>query len=419
MALSIHYSLFTIHGIIMRFKYKALNDSGKAVNGFIDADGEVFARNEIKNSGLFLVSLKEISKKTNGNKALFSFGIKQRLPILLARQLSSLLKGGVPLFQALTIMANQMEGQKEKEILNYLKDQVRGGTPLSAALKAYPDIFDELFTYSVQAGEKSGALDSILIYQAGLLENRAFVRGKIKAALTYPAIMAVVGTGVLFFLIGYVVPMVIKIFDRMNQELPLATKILMGMTSFFNNHFYLIMLSPVALYALFMWLRRDPKWKRAWHKFVLRVPVFGSFYIMVLINGFARIMGTLLRSGIPMLQSLIAVSGTMKNTIVSEAIIKMAGMVEEGADLSTALRNTGIFPPYVADMATVGENGGNLDEMLTNVSDYYEANVNQKITTFTAMVEPAIILMMGAVIAFVLVSILLPLFEMNKILIKK
>jgi general secretion pathway protein F len=406
----------------MRFKYSALNDSGKTISGFVDADGEFFARNEVKNKGLYLVSLKEVvAKKDGSNKALFSFsfGVKQRLPIILARQLSSLLKGGVPLFQALTIIANQTEGQKEKEILNYLRDQVRGGTPLSIALKAYPDIFDELFVYSVQAGEKSGALDSILIYQAGLLENRAVVRGKIKAALTYPAIMAIVGSGVLFFLIGYVVPMVIKIFDRMNQDLPFSTKLLMAMTSFLNNYYYVLLVAPVAIYALFRWVKKDPKWRRLWHGLMLRLPVFGSFYVMVLINGFAKIMGTLLKSGIPMLQALVATSGTMKNSIVSESILKMAKMVEEGADLSAALRNTGIFPPYVADMATVGESSGNLDEMLNNVSEYYEENVNQRITSFTAMVEPIIILMMGAVIAFVLVSILLPLFEMNKILIKK
>ncbi len=405
----------------MRFKYSALDNSGKTVNGFVDADGEIFARNEVKSKGLFLISLKEVIAKKNGNKVLFSFsfGIKQKLPIILARQLSSLLKGGVPLFQALTIITNQTEGHKEKEILSYLRDQVRGGTPLSIALKAYPDIFDELFIYSVQAGEKSGALDSILIYQAGLLESRAIVRGKIKAALTYPVIMAMVGSGVLFFLIGYVVPMVIKIFDRMNQNLPLATKMLMAMTGFLNNYYYVLLLAPAVLYGLFRWVKKDPKWRRLWHAFMLRLPVFGNFYLMVLINGFAKIMGTLLQSGIPMLQALIAVSGTMKNSIVSEAILKMAKMVEEGADLSAALRNTAIFPSYVADMTTVGESSGNLDEMLNNVSEYYEANVNQRITTFTAMVEPIIILMMGAVIAFVLVSILLPLFEMNKILIKK
>jgi general secretion pathway protein F len=403
----------------MRFKYNALNNKGKEENGFIEADAEDTAKGLIKSRALFLVSLKEIQKKSDTRKKGFSFGMKQRLPIQLARQLASLLKGGVPLFQALTIMTNQLDAEKEKEVVGYLRDQVRSGISLSDALKAYPDIFDELFIYSVQAGEKSGALDSILTYQANLLESNAIVRGKIKAALVYPFIMSIVGTGVVLFLIGYVVPMVIKIFERMSQGLPLSTRILIGITNFVNNYYYIIFIIPVLLFFGFRWFRKNKKGKRIWHNFLLRAPVAGSFYLMVMISRFTRILGTLLKSGIPMLQAIVVVSGTMKNVIVSEAIMKMAEMVEGGADLSNAIRGIGIFPSYVADMVTVGETSGNLDEMLTNVSEYYDANINQRITAFTAMIEPVIILLMGTVIAFVLVSILLPLFEMNKILIKK
>ena len=403
----------------MRFKYSALNQTGKKESGFIEADAEVTAKGLIKNKGLYDVSIKEVQAKSNNKKKTFSFGIKHRLPIQLARQLASLLKGGVPLFQALTIITNQLDVEKEKEIAGYLRDQVRSGTPLSDAMKAYPNIFDELFIYSVQAGEKSGALDSILTYQANLLESNAIVKGKIKAALVYPMIMSVVGTGVVLFLIGYVVPMVIKIFERMSQGLPLPTKILIGITNLVNNYYYIIFIIPVLLFFGFRWFRKNKKGKRIWHNFLLRAPVAGNFYLMVMISRFTRILGTLLKSGIPMLQAIIVVSGTMKNVIVSEAVMKMAEMVEGGTDLSTAIRGTGVFPSYVADMVTVGETSGNLDEMLTNVSEYYDANINQRITAFTAMVEPVIILSMGTVIAFVLVAILLPLFEMNKILIKK
>jgi general secretion pathway protein F len=403
----------------MRFKYNTLNTEGKKENGFLEADSEDAARDVIKNRGLFLISLKEIQIKSDNKKNVFSFGMKQRLPIQLARQLASLLKGGVPLFQALTIITNQLDAGKEKEIVSYLRDQVRSGVPLSDALKTYPDIFDELFVYSVQAGEKSGAIDVILNYQANLLENHAVIRGKIKAALVYPFIMSIVGTGVVLFLIGYVVPMVIKIFERMSQGLPLPTKILIGITNLVNNYYYIIFIIPVFLFFGFRWFRKNKKGKRVWHKFLLRVPVAGNFYLMVLVSRFTRILGTLLKSGIPMLQAIIVVSGTMKNVIVSEAVIKMAEMVEGGADLSNAIRDNGIFPPYLADMVTVGETSGNLDEILTNVSEYYDTNINQRITAFTAMVEPVIILLMGTVIAFVLVSILLPLFEMNKILLKK
>ena len=403
----------------MNYRYHAIDKAGKAENGLLEADSEATAKNEIRNRGLWLVSLKESADQKKKRALFFSFGIKQRLPIQVARQLGSLLRGGVPLFQALTIIANQLEGDREREVVRHLRDEVKGGSSLSEALKAYPELFDTLFIYSVAAGEKTGALDSILRYQADLLESRAAVKGKIKAALVYPAIMAVVGTGVLLFLIGYVVPMVTKIFDRMNQKLPLPTQILMDITAFVNSYLlYFVTALAVAAFAFYRWIEKKPGGRKFWDSLVLRFPLFGSLYQTVLIARFAKIMATMLRSGVHMLQSLTVVASTMKNTIVSEAIVAMSLMVERGADLSQALRETTIFPPYVADMVSVGESSGNLEEMLTSVSDYYESNANQKVAAFTSMVEPLIIVILGAVIAFILVSILLPLFEMNKVLTK-
>ena len=350
---------------------------------------------------------------------LFSFGIKQKLPVQLARQLASLLKGGVPLFQALTIIANQLEGEREKQIVGHLCDEVKGGASFSDALKAYPEIFDNLFVYSVSAGEKTGALDSILQYQANLLESRANVRGKMKAALVYPILMTIVGSLVLLFLMAYVVPMVTHIFDHMNQALPLPTQILMSITAFINNYLAIFAISiGLAVFVFSRWVKKNPKGRQFWDRFVLQSPVVGNLYLMIMVSRFAKIMGTLLKSGVHMLQSLVVVSSTMKNTVVSEAVVEMSRMVERGADLSIALRETNVFPPYVADMVSVGESSGNLEEMLTSVSEYYETNANQKIAAFTSMVEPLIIVVLGAIVAFILVSIMLPLFDMNKVLIK-
>ncbi len=403
----------------MRFKYKALNKSGRPETGYLEADGEVSARAGIKKKGLYLVSLKETGRTQERKRILFSFGVRKKLPIQLARQLSSLLKGGVPLFQALAIITNQLDGEKEKEIVGSLRDQVKGGASLSDALKTYPKIFDELFVYSVQAGERSGAIDSILTYQADLLEDRAILRGKIRTALIYPAIMATVGTGVLMFLMVVVVPMVMKIFERMNQKLPTPTRLLLGTAAFVNNYMLIVVVIMIAGgVALSQWIKRSPKGRRTWDSMLLRLPVYGNLYTMILVNRFTRIMSTLLRSGVTMVQSIVVVSRTMKSVIVSENIMKMAEMVEGGSDLSVAIRSTEVFPSYVADMVSVGESGGNVEEMLARVSEYYEVNVNQKITAFTSMVEPVIIMAMGVVVSFVLVSVLLPLFEMNKILVK-
>jgi general secretion pathway protein F len=404
----------------MNYKYYAIDSTGKPENGRIEADGESTAKAEIRSRGLYLVSLKETdTRQPRNRKVLFSWGIKQRLPVLLARQLSSLLKGGVPLFQALSIIANQLGNDKEKEIVGALRDEVRGGASFSDALKAYPGIFDNLFVYSVSAGEKTGALDSILNYQANLLESRAVVKSKIKAALVYPSVMIVVGIGVLLFLVGYVVPMVTRIFDRMNQQLPLPTEILMAITSFVNSYLVILVAFVVlAVLAFSQWIGKNPKGRQFWDGIVLRFPLFGDLYLMIVIGRFAKILGTLLKSGVHMLQSLVVVSSTMKNSIIADSIIQMSKMVERGSDLSMALRETKVFPPYVADMVSVGESSGNIEEMLASVSEYYETNASQRISSITSMIEPLIIVVLGAIVAFILVSILLPLFEMNKILIK-
>jgi general secretion pathway protein F len=403
----------------MLFRYSALNSSGKVENGTIQADAEPSARSEIKERGLYLVSLKASEERSEKKRTLFSFGIRQRLPVQLARQLASLLKGGVPLFQALSIISNQLDVEKEREVVSYLRDQVRSGSSLSEALKAYPGIFDRLFVYSVQAGEKAGALDSVLAYQADLLENRAAMRGEIRAALTYPAIMIVVGSGVLLFLISYVVPMVMKIFDRMNQKLPAVTQILLSVTDFVNSYFVIILaLAAAGVVGLIQWVKRTPRGRTTWDTFLLKVPLYGQLYQMVLISRFAKIMSTLLKSGVHMLQSLVVVGSTIQNSVISGAVSNMAEMVERGADLSMALRQSRVFPSYVADMVTVGESSGNLEEMLDTVSTYYDTRAKQRVASLTAMIEPLIIVIMGVVIAFILVSILLPLFEMNKILMK-
>jgi general secretion pathway protein F len=403
----------------MLFTYSALDKAGKAQNGTIEADAETNAKNAIKGKGLFLVSLKTRESKTGSRRTLFSFGIKQKLPVQLARQLASLLKGGVPLFQALSIITNQLDSQAERDIVGYVRDQVRGGSSLSEALKAYPGIFDRLFVYSVQAGEKAGALDSILNYQADLLEKRAEVRDEIRTALTYPVIMVLVGTAVLLFLIGYVVPMVMKIFDRMNQQLPAATRLLLGLTNFVNSYLLIILVVGALLVVILaQWVKRSPGGRKTFDTFLLKVPVYGQLYQMILVSRFAKIVSTLLKSGVHMLQSLTVVSSTIRNSVMSGSVSNMAQMVERGSDLSIALRQSLAFPPYVADMVAVGESSGNLEELLDTVSVYYDTRAKQKIARLTAMVGPLIIVALGAVIGFILVSILLPLFEMNKILMK-
>lgn len=319
----------------MRYKYSAVNKTGATANGTIEAENEPNARHSLKNKGLYPLTIKPLGQErtTTRKKSFFNFGIKHKLPIQLARQLASLLKGGVPLLQALSIILKQLKGEKEKEIIDFLKEQVRGGAALSEALKHYPSVFDNLFIYSVQAGEKTGALDSILSYQADLLETRAVLKGKIKAALVYPAIMCIVGASVLLFLVSYVVPMVMKIFDRMNQQLPAATKTLLFLTHLVNS--YLIVCITVigtGIFGLTRWIKKSPKGRTLWDRFLLKVPVFGPLYEMILVGRFAKILGTLLKSGRSIatrINAMIAPIATMisGSTIDVSAVIRWLALI--------------------------------------------------------------------------------------------
>jgi general secretion pathway protein F len=248
------------------------------------ADAETSARSGNQERGLYLVFLWGFGGKIGKEKLSFL-----RHQAKAPSTADSWPLNGVPLFQALSIISNQLDVEKEREVVSYLRDQVRGGSSLSDALKAYPGIFDRLFAYSVQAGEKAGALDSVLAYQADLLENRAAIRGEIRAALTYPVIMIVVGTGVLLFLISYVVPMVMKIFDRMNQKLPAVTQILLSVTDFVNSYFVIMLvLAAACAIGLVQWVKRSARGRTTWDTFLLKVPLYGQLYQMILITDLQR-----------------------------------------------------------------------------------------------------------------------------------
>lgn len=403
----------------MQFKYTALDAKGNRCSGAVEADAELTAKEILKAKGLYPINVTEIGQAGSFQRglSLLHFAIKDKLPMKFARQLSSLLSGGIPLYQALSLLVKQTQHPKEREILAHIRDRVKEGASLSDALSDYSHIFDRLFVHSVKAGEKSGTLASILKYQAEHLEHTSQVKGKIKSALVYPAMTACVGTAVVVFLMIYVVPMVLKIFERMNQQLPTPTKILIAVSSFISDYIAVIIAIAIGSFILFkLLLTHSLQFKRKIHSYYLQIPFVSQLYKMTLAGRFARILSTLLRSGVPMLQALTVLSGAMKNIIVSEAIAEMATMVERGESLSSALRQTAVFDDFVADMAYVGENSGNLDEMFLNIATQYETETSRRIAVITSLIEPVVILTMGVVIAFVLVSILLPLFDMNKLL---
>lgn len=403
----------------MKFYYSALSQNGQRKKGEIEADSIEAAKERIRKKGLFLISLDEKNEKKARASLSALFGSRRRLPLLVSRQLSSLLKGGIPLYQSLLIIESQIKNEKERQILHNISDKVRGGMSLSDALKDYPEIFDNFFVYSVKAGERSGSLGSILGYQANLLERDMQLKNRIKGALIYPLIVVCVGISVLVFLLSVVVPMMMRIFERMNQTLPFPTRLLVTSSEFLKDNLFYILIILLAFILLMPRLKKNPLLQRLTSFLLFRTPLLGELYEMTIITRFARILGTLLKSGVPMLQALLVVSGALKNPVFGERVRKMAEIVEGGGDLSFAIKQTQLLPDYIGDIVSIGEKSGTLDEMLENISENYEASISQKVSTITSVVEPFVILIVGGFVAFVLISTLLPLFEMNKLLLRR
>lgn len=401
----------------MRFSYDVITKEGKRKRGEIDAESLEEARDALRKNRYFIVSITR--KEENSGRKTSTLSLRRKLPVLLSRQLASLLRGGVPLYESLVMIASQARDGKERKIVEYLSQKVREGTSLSDALKEFRDLFDDFFIYSVKAGEKSGALASILNYLADLLERDWQLRSRIKAALLYPAIILCVGIGVLFFLLTVVVPMMVKVFERLGHSLPLTTKILIGISGLFKNYSLYLVFFVLFVFILVLRKKKRGLFERLKASLLLRAPLFGEIYEMTIVTRFTRILSTLLKSGVPMLQALVIVSGAVKNPFYQEAVSKMAEMVEEGKDLSLALKQNGLFPGFIGEMVRTGERSGNLEEMLDHISSTYEATIQNRITTLTSLVEPLVILVIGGFVAFVLVSTLLPLFEINKLILKR
>jgi general secretion pathway protein F len=265
----------------------------------------------------------------------------------------------------------------------------------------------------VRAGEASGALDAVLTRLADFTENQARLQQKILSTMLYPAIMMVVGGGILVALMVFVVPKVTKIFETMKATLPLNTRILIATSNFFQNWWFIALPLMVLGGFLFMRWTKSPKGKPKWDRITLKAPVVGSLVRLLAISRFARTLSTLLKSGVPLLAAMDIVKAVMTNNVLAEVVEKARDSIREGESIASPLKRSGEFPPLVYHMVAIGERSGQLEEMLTNVADNYETQVNVRIGALTSLLEPMLIVVMGAVIAFVALSILMPILQVN------
>ena len=404
------------------YEYTGLDSSGKTLKGILDADSAVTARQKLRGSGVFPVEVKEeVSKPKglpSGPVSIFAF-LKRVRPgeiSAMTRQLSVLLGAGVPLVKSLESLISQTTNPMFKKTMAQIKESVNQGNSLAFSLSQHPKIFSNIYINMVRAGEASGSLDVVLDRLAEFGEHQQALRGRFKAALVYPIFMSIIGTLVLFFLFTFVVPNITKIFSDMHQTLPLPTIIIISMSHFLKSFWWVVFLILFSVVAIIRQFIKRPRGNHIWDKVKLCIPVIGPVNQKIALARFGRTLGSLLQNGVPLLSSLKIVQNIVNNVLIAEVINDAEDEIQAGKNMASSLAKSRWFSSMVVQMISVGEQTGELETMLNKIADAYEREVESHIMALTSMLEPVMILIMGLIVLFVVISILLPIFEMSQLI---
>jgi len=408
------------------FQYSALDPSGKSLSGTIEANHMQEAISKLKGMGYFVTSVSPVKfkkvtqtttkekKKTKSAGFSFSFGtpkIKRKELMVITRQLATLIGSGLPLLRALRVLKEQRKGSSSI-VLGKIADDIESGALFSEALAKHPASFPPIYIAMVKAGEASGALEIVLSRLAEFMEKEAKLRGKIKSAMAYPIVIVIVASGILTFIMLKIVPIFIKIFEDFEAgELPVPTQLLIKLSKLFVQRFYLIIAGVGAIVVLYRLLNKIKPTKYLIDKIKLKIFLFGPIVSKTIISRFARTLATLITSGVPILRSLQIVRDTVGNEVIARAINEVRNRVREGEGIAGPMLRTGVFPPMVTNMIAVGEETGAMDQMLEKVADAYEAEVDASIAALTSMLEPLLIVFMGGIVGFIVISLYLPLIK--------
>lgn len=403
------------------YEYTALDKAGKNRRGIVDADSPVVARQKLRSSGVFPVDVKETVAKSELERPQRSItGVLKRVGAgelsAVTRQLAILLGGGITLVASLDTIVAQISNPMLKKILAQVKESVNEGNSLAASFSKHPKVFSQIYINMVRAGEESGSLDLVLDRLAELTEHQQALKGRLRAAMAYPLFMFLVGSLVLFFLVTFVVPNITRIFDEMHQVLPLPTLVLMGVSHFLKSFWWLLVLGVVCAVAVARRLVRTQKGGYIWDRWRLRIPLVGTIHTKTAMGRFARTLASLLQNGVPLLAALNIVRNIVNNRLIADGIDTAIEDVKTGEALSSSLSRNRWFPPIAVQMVSAGEKSGELENMLSRVADVYEREVESQTLAITSMLEPVMILVMGLTVGFIVVSILLPIFDLNQMI---
>jgi len=339
-------------------------------------------------------------------------GVKIKELAVFTRQFATMINAGLPLVQCLDILSQQTENPTFKAVIASVMNEVESGSTLAEGLRKHPKVFDKLFTNMVQAGEAGGVLDDILLRLASYIEKAEALRRKVKSAMTYPVVVACVAIGATTFMLLFIIPTFAKIFLEFGGDLPLPTKIVMMLSAFLRGAWYILVGIIIAMVFLYRRYVASESGRRTVDKTMLRIPIFGDVLRKGAIARFTRTLGTLISSGVPILDGLEITAQTSGNKIIEEAIMATRGSIREGETIAGPLRQSKVFPPMVVQMIGIGEETGALDEMLNKIAAFYDDEVNTAVDTLTSVIEPIMIVVMGLLVGGMVVAMYMPMFKL-------
>jgi type IV pilus assembly protein PilC len=395
------------------FRYNAMDPGGRTTAGTLEAESMDVVRNKLSELRYHVLSIAEARPRRSFVDWFNSIQrVKLRELVLFSRQFATMIDAGLSVVKCLDILQQQCKDPKLKDVIGQTKHDVASGASLTDAIGKHPRVFSSLYINMIRSAEAGGILDKVLDRLATFLEKEQEVRNKIKSAMMYPAAVLLFACLMLLALLFFVLPKFKSIFESMNLELPLATRALLGFSGFATSYWYIFLALVLGAAVAYNVYRRTERGKYQIDLIKLRLPVLGDLFMKTSISRFARTFGTLIASGVPVLRALEIVAETAGNVVVAQTITQTRASVKEGEKISTPLMGSKIFPVMVVQMIGVGEETGRLDQMLVKVSDFYDQEVDSTLKGLTSLIEPVMIVGLGAIVGFIAVSVISPIYQL-------
>ncbi len=394
------------------YVWRGIDRRGRKQKGDIETDNASIARQLLVRKGVNVKSIKPKPKDISDYITFLQPKVKERELVIFTRQFATMIDAGLPVVQCLDILYDQQDNPTFKRIIKQTKRDVEEGATLSEAMGKHPKVFDNLFVSLVTAGEMGGILDVILNRLATYIEKLASLKRRVKKAMTYPGIVVAIGFLVMAVILMYVIPVFAGLFTDAGASLPGLTMMVIQMSEFAQSYFHWILLAIILVVVGIAQFRKTPRGRHITDRILLRLPVFGMLIRKVAVARFSRTLGTMLASGIPILEGLDTVAATSGNTVIEKAIREARVAIAEGRSIAEPLEETEVFPPMVVQMIAVGEATGALDEMLAKIADFYDEEVDVAVDSLTSLLEPMLIVFLGVTIGGLLVAMYLPIFQL-------